>query len=144
MLENPDQQRLLITHTDSAIEELLRYSSPADFASPRVAREDVSLNGTRIPRGDIVLLILGSANRDASRFADPDKLDLAREPNKHLAFGMGTHFCVGAPLARLEGEIALTKLFGRFPDMRLAVPSESLKWRRGLAFRGVRRLPVAV
>jgi cytochrome P450 len=144
LIENPDQRRLLTTHADSAVEELLRYTTPADFASPRVAREDVTLNGARIPRGDIVLLILGSANRDASRFPDPDKLDLMREPNKHLALGMGTHFCVGAPLARMEGEIALTKLFARFPDLRLEIPSRSLRWRRGLAFRGLRRLPVAI
>jgi cytochrome P450 len=145
LLENPKQRQLFVSSPDlveSAIEELLRYTSPADFASPRVAREDVTIGGANIRAGDIVLLVLGSANRDASRFADPDTLDLAREPNKHLAFGTGVHFCVGAPLARLEGEIALTKLFTRFPNLRLAAPAASLRWRRGLAFRGLRRLPV--
>jgi cytochrome P450 len=145
LLENPKQRQLFISSpnlVESAIEELLRYTSPADFASPRVAREDVTIGAATIRGGDLVLLVLGSANRDASRFADPDTLDLAREPNKHLALGTGVHFCVGAPLARLEGEIALTKLFTRFPNLRLAAPAASLRWRRGLAFRGLRRLPV--
>ena len=96
-----------------------------------------------IPRGEVVLAVLGSANRDESRFPDPETLDLAREPNKHLAFGMGAHFCLGAPLARLEGEIALTTLFRRYPDLRLAEAPESLRWRRGLAIRGLEQLPVA-
>lgn len=146
LLENPEQRERFRRNpalVESAIEELLRYTTPADFASPRVAREDVTIGTTTIRSGDIVLLVLGSANRDAARFADPDTLDLTREPNKHLALGMGVHFCVGAPLARLEGEIALTKLFARFPNLRLAAPAKSLRWRRALAFRGLQRLPVA-
>ena len=145
LLENPEQREFFQNNPDgidTAVEELLRYTSPADVASPRVARVDVTVGSKTIRRGDIILLFLGSANRDASRFPDPDTLDLARQPNKHLAFGAGAHFCVGATLARLEGKVALTKLFRRFPDLRLAVPSESLRWRRGLAFRGLRRLPV--
>ena len=146
LMQHPTQKDLLLANPDvaeSAIEELLRYASPADFATPRIAREEVALGGTRIPRGAIVLPALSSANRDESQFRDPDTLDVMREPNRHLALGMGAHFCVGAPLARLEGQIALTTLFRRFPDLRLARASESLRWRRGLLLRGLEELPVA-
>ena len=88
--------------------------------------------------------VLGSANRDGSEFPDPETLDITREPNRHLALGMGAHFCLGAPLARLEGEIALTTLLRRFPDLRLAEAPESLRWRKGLAIRGLKQLPVAL
>ena len=85
---------------------------------------------------------LGSANHDESQFPDPETFDITREPNRHVAFGMGSHFCLGAALARLEGEIALTTLFRRFPGLHLAVPSDSLRWRRSLALRGLAELPV--
>ena len=120
----------------------MRYTSPADFATPRIAREEITLSATRIPRGAVVLAALGSANRDESQFRNPDTLDITREPNRHVAFGMGPHFCIGAPLARLEGQIALTTLFKRFPDLRPAQSSESLRWRKGLLFRGLEELPV--
>lgn len=146
LIQHPQQRDLLRTDgavVELAVEELLRYTSPADFATPRVARQDITLGGARIPRGALALAALGSANRDESQFRDPETLDLTREPNRHLAFGMGAHFCVGAPLARLEGQIALTTLFRRFPDLRLARPPESLRWRRSLLFRGLAELPVA-
>ena len=146
LMQHPTQKELLQANPDlaeSAIEELLRYTSPGDFATPRIAREEVTLGGARIPRGAVVLAALGSANRDESQFRHPDALDITREPNRHLAFGMGAHFCVGAPLARLEGQIALTTLFRRFPDLRPARPPESLRWRRGLLLRGLEELPVA-
>jgi cytochrome P450 PksS len=127
---------------ESAIEELLRYTNPAELATFRIAREDVEIRSVTIPRGAVVLAALASANRDESAFPDPDRLDLTREPNRHLAFGVGAHFCLGAPLARLEGRIALTTLFRRFPDLRLAVPAETLRWRRGLNFRGLEELPL--
>lgn len=126
----------------TAIEELLRYTSPADFATPRVAREDIELGGAIIPRGALVLPALGSANRDETQFAEPDRLDLARDPNRHLAFGMGAHYCVGAPLARLEAQIALTALFRRFPRLQPAMTADALPWRRGMLFRGLESLPV--
>ena len=85
---------------------------------------------------------LASANRDESHFRDPEILDITREPNRHLALGMGPHSCLGAPLARLEGQIALTTLFRRFPGLRLARAPESLRWRRGLLFRGLEDLPL--
>jgi cytochrome P450 PksS len=145
LIQHPRQRELLQANpalAESAIEELLRFTSPLEVASPRTAREDVTLGGTCIPRGTLVLAALGSANHDETQFRDPETLDITREPNRHLAFGMGAHFCLGAPLARLEGRIALTTLFRRFPDLRLGRALESLRWRRGLLFRGLEELPV--
>ena len=147
LIQHPEQRRQLQNDpslASLAIEELLRYTSPADIASPRVAREDVTIGSVTIPRGGIVLAVLGSANRDETQFRDPETLDLTREPNRHLALGMGAHFCLGAPLARLEAGIALATLVRRFPDLRLVDAPESLRWRRGLAIRGLARLPVAL
>lgn len=145
LLQHPEQRTRFALEpslTESAIEELLRFTSPLDIGAFRLAREDVRIAGATIPKGDVVLAVLGSANRDASRFPSPDTLDLAREPNRHLAFGAGAHFCLGAPLARLEARIALTTLFRRFPRLRLAEPAEAVRYRRGLFFRGPKRLPL--
>ena len=92
------------------------------------------------------VVVVGGVERRGplGQFRDPDQLDLGREPNRHLAFGIGAHFCVGAPLARMEGRIALTTLFRRFPGLRLEVPPEALRWRRGLLFRGLETLPIAL
>jgi cytochrome P450 PksS len=125
-----------------AVEELLRYTSPLDFSSPRLTREDVTFGNFTIPRDKLVVAMIGSANHDESQFPNPETLDITREPNKHLAFGQGAHFCLGAPLARLEAQIALTTLFRRFSSLRLAQPPESLHWRKGLIFRGLEALPV--
>lgn len=92
--------------------------------------------------GDVVRVVLASANRDACQFAQPDTLDVTRRDNRHLAFGMGIHYCLGAPLARLEGQIGLQTLFERFPDLQLAVPAPKLEWRSGVLFRGLKKLPV--
>ncbi len=127
---------------DSAIEELLRYTSPLDIASQRFAREEVLMDSVTIQQGQIVIAMLGSANHDENQFRDPEVLDLTREPNRHVAFGQGAHFCVGAPLARIEGQIALTTLFRRFPQLRLALEPESLRWRKSLIVRGLEELPV--
>ena len=146
LIQHPEQRDRLLQNpalAESAIEELLRYTSPGDIATIRMAREEVTIGSVSIPRGELVLAVLGSANHDESQFPDPETLDITREPNKHLAFGQGVHFCLGAPLARLEGQIALTTLFRRFPNLRLAEAPESLRWRKGLFFRGLEQLPVA-
>jgi len=126
-----------------AVEELLRYTSPVEIATERYARQDLEVSGMEIPRGELVLAVLGSANRDERFFDEPDALDLGRDPNKHLAFGRGgVHHCLGAPLARMEGQIAITALLRRFPDLSLAAEVESLRWRRGLFLRGLEKLPL--
>ena len=146
LIEHPEQLENLKADPQlikPAVEELLRYTSPIEIATERYAREDLEVSKTEVPRGELVLAVLGSANRDEQYFEDPDALDLARHPNKHLAFGRGgVHHCLGAPLARMEGQIAITALLRRFPDMNLAVTSESMRWRRGLFLRGLERLPL--
>ncbi len=146
LLEHPEQMERL-RRTPSlvrpAVEELLRYTSPVEMATERYPREDVEIAGTTIPRGELVLAVLGSANRDERHFEDPDVLDLARDPNRHLAFGRGgVHHCLGAPLARMEGQIAISEFLRHFSEARLAVAPESLRWRRGVFLRGLRRLPL--
>ena len=147
LVQHPPQRELFRQNpalAESAIEELLRFTSPADIATLRLAADDVAIGSVTIARGDVVLASLASANRDSSQFSDADTLDITREPNRHLAFGQGGHFCLGAPLARLEGKIALTTLFRRFPNLRLAQPPDALRWRRGLNFRGLEQLPVVL
>ena len=112
------------------------------MTTPRITLEDVMFGAVTIPKGSFVMGMLGSANRDKSHFVDPDRLDLGRSPNKHVAFGVGHHFCLGASLARLEGRIALTTLFRRRPALRLAQPAESLRWRKALTLRALTALPV--
>jgi len=142
LLEHPDQLDRLKQDPSlikSAIEELLRYTSPVDIATERFAREDIVIAGQSIPQGEQMLAVIGSANHDERKFADPDGLDITRHPNEHLAFGQGRHYCLGAPLARLEGAIAISTLLRRMPDLRLAQPPESLSWRRGIFLRGLGR-----
>jgi cytochrome P450 len=102
----------------------------------------VEIGGTLIPAREAVLVAIASANRDPDRYLAPDRLDLGRDTGGSLAFGHGIHYCLGAPLARMEGEIAFGELFGRFPGMRLAVPAESLRWRPSTLIRGLETLPV--
>ncbi len=146
LLSNPDQLARLKAEPaliKPAIEELLRYESPVEMATERYAREDIELAATVIPRGSLVLLVLASANRDEAQFPRADMLDISRAPNRHLAFGQGIHYCLGAPLARLEGEIAISTLLRRLPELHLAAAPEALNWRRGLILRGIERLPLA-
>jgi len=146
LLEHPEQMEKLRndpTLIRPAVEEFLRYTSPVEMATERYTREDVTLAGVTIPRGEMVFAVIASANRDERQFVDPDRLDVTREPNKHLAFGLGPHFCLGAPLARLEGQIAINTLLRRAPDLRLTVPPAATRWRRGLLLRGLESLPVA-
>lgn len=147
LIQQPEQRDLLLLNpgvADLAIEELLRYTSPLDIASQRFAGKDVQVGSVTIPQGHIVVAMVGSANHDESQFTDPDILNLTRDPNRHVAFGQGVHFCIGAPLARLEGQIALMTLFRRFSTLRLAQPADTLRWRKSLIVRGLEELPVAV
>ena len=126
----------------TAVEELLRLGSPIDVATERYAREDVEVAGVTIPRGSLVLVAIVAANTDGGRFERSEHLDVAREDNHHLAFGHGPHYCLGAPLARLEGRIAIGSLIRRFPDLRLAVRPDQLRWRQSVSLRGLVSLPV--
>ncbi|WP_412544060.1 cytochrome P450 [Longispora sp. K20-0274] len=126
----------------SAIEEFLRYESPVETATFRIAVADVELGGVTIPAGDPVLIGLLSGNRDDRRFAAAERFDLARRDNAHLAFGHGIHYCLGAPLARLEARIALGALLARYGDLRLAVDPADVLWRPGVLMRGLTGLPV--
>jgi cytochrome P450 PksS len=147
LLEHPDQMERLRSDPaliKPAVEELLRFHSPVETATERFPREGMEVAGVRIPRGEMVLGVLASANRDERQFPDPDRLDLTREPNRHLSFGLGVHFCLGAPLARLEGQVAINTFLRRTSGLRLATPHEALRWRRGMVVRGLEALPLAV
>jgi cytochrome P450 len=125
-----------------AVEELLRYVNPVNHTTFRCAAEPVEIGGVRINRGDPVIVALSGANRDPARFGDPDRLDLGRDSAGHLAFGHGIHYCLGAPLARLEAEIAISGLLARFGSISLAVPVTSLRWRPSTLIHGLESLPV--
>jgi cytochrome P450 len=126
--------------SSAAIEELLRYDSPVQLVT-RTAREDLEIGGKRIAKGQEVVLVLGAANRDPARFVEPDRLDLARVDNRHLAFGHGIHFCLGAPLARLEAQITIGALLRRLP--RLHLVTAAVEWSDGFVLRGLKALPLA-
>ena len=132
LLTHPEQAAKLRSDPGlvmNAVEEILRYYGPAETTTPRYAREDVELGGQAIAKGDPLLVVLAAADRDPARFADPQSFDITRDDaNRHIAFGKGVHACLGAPLARLEGQIALETLFRRYPDLRLAVPASEITW----------------
>jgi cytochrome P450 len=147
LLDHPDQLQLLAEEPEriaAAIEELIRYSAPVPHATFRVATEPVELDGVVIPAGKQVLVCLGGANHDPDVREDPEVLDVSSPPKSHLGFGHGPHFCLGAPLARLEARIAFTALLRRFPHLRLAVPRDDLRWSHGdgLVLRGLAELPI--
>ena len=145
LLEHPDQLALLQEEPgliSGAIEEVLRYEGPVERSLNRWAATDVELGGQTIRRGDLVIPILTAAGRDPTRFPEPDRLDVTREDTRHVAFGRGSHYCLGAPLARLEAEVALETLFRRLPQLRLAVPRNRHEWRPTPGFRRVVALPV--
>jgi cytochrome P450 len=123
----------------SAVEELLRYESPSQHTA-RLAPPGAVLGGTEIPEGAAVIGVMGAANRDPERFPDPDRIELDRQDNRHLAFGWATHFCFGAPLARMEGQIAFETLLARFSELSLA--DEAIQWRPNLGLRGLTELHV--
>ena len=146
LLDHPEQLARLradLGLVPAAVEELLRFSGPATTTGPRFATEGVEIAGQRIGKGDLVVVALVSANHDESLFTDPDELDLARALSRNLAFGHGIHVCLGAPLARLEGDVAFTTLLRRLPNLRLAVPREDVTWQVTLNTRGLSALPVA-
>lgn len=145
LLTHPDQRTAVELDPSllpRAVEELIRYDGPVERTLNRWATEDVELGGQTIRRGETVIVILGAADRDADRFAAPDTLDLAAQRDRHLGFGRGSHFCLGAPLARLEAEIALGTLL-RLPGLRLAVSPDDVRWRPVPLFRSLVALPVA-
>jgi cytochrome P450 len=150
LLRHPEQRaalQLALAEGDTAllataVEELLRYDGPVELATWRFATEPLTIGGRAIATGDPVLVVLAAADRDPARFESPDALDLTRRDNQHLGYGHGIHYCLGAPLARLEAQAALATLLTRLPDLALAVEPSELRWRGGLIMRGLRTLPV--
>ena len=126
----------------AAVEELLRFTNPVNHANDRFTTEDVTVGDVVIPAGEWVLPVISSANRDPAQFPEPDRLDLGRDTSGHVAFGHGVHHCLGAPLARMEAEVALGALLARFPGLSLAVPREELRWRPVSLMNGLECLPV--
>jgi len=142
LLNHPDQLAKLRadpTLLPGAVEELLRYDSPVQRTG-RITNTDVELAGRKIAKGSLVVTAIGAANRDPAHFPDPDRLDITRRDNRHIAFGFGIHFCLGAPLARLEGQIAIDTLLRRMPGLRLATSTP--EWRESSTLRGLKTLPV--
>ncbi|BCU83088.1 polyketide biosynthesis cytochrome P450 PksS [Polycladomyces abyssicola] len=145
LLQHPEQMALLRRERQlitTAVEEILRYYSPVEMSTNRWVGEDFSFGGQSFQHGDLVLVSIGSANRDERRFPDPDVFDITREPNPHIAFGKGIHYCLGAPLARMEGQIAISRLLDRLPELHLDLDEKSLPWREDFLMRGLMRLPV--
>jgi cytochrome P450 len=145
LLRHPDRMEKLRRDPsliELAVEELLRFDGPLETATERYALEDVLISGSTIPRGALVYVVLASANRDERQFENPDRLDITRQNNRHLAFGQGVHYCLGAPLARLEAQIAINALLRRSPHLQLATPASEIRWKKGLVLRGVKSLPV--
>ncbi|WAX78766.1 cytochrome P450 family protein [Streptomyces sp. KMM 9044] len=145
LLTNPGQLDALRAdpgRLPGAVEELARYDGPAPLAIRRFPTEDVTIGGVGIPAGETVLLSLAAAHRDPHRFTDPDRLDIGRDATGHLALGHGIHYCLGAPLARMETEIALAALLDRFPELALDAQVDELRWRPSMRARGLLSLPV--
>lgn len=145
LLTNPEQRAMLERDgslLSRAVEELIRYDGPVERTLNRWAAVDLELRGQKIRRGESVIVILGAADRDPERFTEPDLLDLGAERDRHLAFGRGSHFCLGAPLARLEAEVAVGTLLRRLPGLRLATLEDELRWRPVPLFRSLVSLPV--
>ncbi|WP_371667121.1 cytochrome P450 [Streptomyces sp. NBC_00289] len=145
LLSHPDQLAELRTdpgRLGPAVEELARYDGPAPLAIRRFPTEDVTIGGVSIPAGETVLLSLAAAHRDPRRFSEPDRLDIGRDATAHLALGHGIHYCLGAPLARMETEIALAALLDRFPGLALDLPPDGPRWRPSMRAHGLLSLPV--
>jgi cytochrome P450 len=147
LLRNPAQYRLLRTEpiAVTAAEELLRYDSPAPIITPQLASEDMEVGGHRVRAGELLFPVLGAANRDPARYTDPENLDLTRESAvTHLTFGAGIHYCIGAFLGRLEGQVLFPMLAQRFPDLRLDPRAGEPEFRPDPALRGLKSLHLIV
>jgi cytochrome P450 len=147
LLRHPEQMAQLRTHPSllsGAVEEFLRYDGPVHTATLRFTAEPVAVGKAEIPAGQLVYISVLAANRDAARFARPDQLDVTRESGRHLSFGHGIHHCIGAPLARLEGEIAIGRLLARFPGLRLDADPATLRWHDSVLMHGLHSLPVRI
>ena len=145
LLKNPalrDWLREDWSRADLAVEEFLRFVTPVQFTKPRFVRRDIELDGVRLRKGDRIMAMLAAANMDPAANPHPERLDLQRKPNRHIAFGTGIHFCLGHQLARIEGKCALKSLFGRWPELALAVDPSDIKWRKRPGLRAIDRLPV--
>ncbi|MGE7886807.1 cytochrome P450 family protein [Bacillus cereus] len=145
LLENPNQLQLLKDNPkriDSAIEEGLRYYSPVEVTTARWAAEPFQIHEQTIQKGDMVVIALASANRDETVFENPEVFDITRENNRHIAFGHGSHFCLGAPLARLEAKIAITTLFNRMPELQIKGDRKDIKWQGNYLMRSLEELPL--
>lgn len=145
LADHPEERARLLEDPDlipSAVEEMLRFNGPVESTTIRWAFEDVEIGGVTIPRGDAVVPLLLAANRDPAEFPDPDRFDVTRDPNRHIAFGQGIHFCLGAPLARREGAIAFRRLLERHPRLELTIDRTDLQWTQDFFLRGVASLPV--
>lgn len=146
LLQHPGQLKKLkndLSMIEVAIEELLRYAPSLETATLRYAAEDVQMDGQTIRKGERVMAIICSANRDSESFCNPDSLDICRDPNQHQTFGYGIHFCLGAPLARLEAKVGFKELLERLPGIRLNISPEELSWRVRFPVRGLVSLPIA-
>ncbi|MFE9880834.1 cytochrome P450 [Streptomyces sp. NPDC005784] len=146
LLDHPEQLAALRdspAKIEDAVEEFARFDGPALLAIRRFPVDDVQIGDVTIPAGETVMLSLASANRDPARFRDPDRFDVDRRDSGHVALGHGIHYCVGAPLARLETQIAVSTLLRRFPSLQLAAPREELRWRPSMRARGLLALPVS-
>ena len=145
LLEAPEQKARLLADwslVPSAVEELLRFVCPVQIAKPRYVARDLGFRGRPHRRGEILIPMLASANADPGRFDGPERMDIARAPNPHVAFGTGMHFCLGAQLARVEVQVVLERLFTRFPNLSLAAPDSALKYTGRLGIRARTALPV--
>ncbi|MGC5411025.1 cytochrome P450, partial [Streptomyces sp. DT225] len=145
LLAHPDQLAALradLSLLDGAVEEMLRYDGPVETATLRFAREPVEVGSRTIGAGDAVLVSLAGSDRDPARYPEPERFDIRRDPRGHLAFGHGIHFCLGAPLARMEGRIAIRALLERCPGLAADPEAAPFDWLPGTLIRGVRRLPV--
>jgi cytochrome P450 len=132
------------SRVDLAVEEFLRFLTPVQFTKPRFVRRDVELGGVQLRKGERIMVMLAAANMDPLANPHPERLDLTRKPNRHVAFGTGIHFCLGHQLARLEGRCALKSLFQRWPTLTLAVDEQDITWRKRPGIRAIERLPVKV